>query len=385
MYRIGLQMLTQDKAKFIGLVLALSFSALIITQQAGIFFGLMMRTYSTIADTPEAAIWVMDYNVKMLDDIKPLRDTDLFRVRSVEGVEWAVPMFKGLIRARLSDGQFQTCILLGIDDATLIGGPNKLIQGNIYDLRAPDAVIVDTYELNDKLSVRRPGSTEKSPMELFDVLELNDQRAVVVGICKINRTFQTQPVIYTTYNRALLYSPYERELLSFVLAKPKSSISAESLCEKIHNTTGLLALTNKQFKDKTINYYLKNTGIPLNFGLAILLGILIGAAIAGQIFFNFTTDNLPYIAMLSVMGASKKLLAQITILQAAFVALLGWNIGAGAAALIGYLSRNSQLSFYLPPSLYFATGLIIFTICLVASMISISRIYKIDLAEVFKQ
>jgi len=385
MYMMGLQMLTQDRAKFFGLILSLSFSALIITQQAAIFFGLMMRTYSIITDTSQAEIWVMNPNVKMVDDIKPLRETDLYRVRSIEGVAWAVPLFKGIIRARLPDGQFQTCVLLGIDDATLIGGPSMLLEGSIFDLRNPDAIIVDDYELNGKLSIQRGPDTKRSPLGVGDVLELNDQRAVVVGICRLTRTFQTQPVIYTTYTRALSYAPYERTLLSFVLVKPTGSQTAEEVCKKITQITGLMALTNKEFREKTVNYYLENTGIPINFGLAILLGILIGAAIAGQIFFNFTTDNLPYIAMLSVMGASKMLLAKITVLQALFIALLSWNIGSGAAALIGYLSRTTQLSFYMPPSLYLGTGLIIFTICLVASSISISRIYKIDLAEVFKR
>jgi putative ABC transport system permease protein len=383
MYRIGLQMLVHDKSKFIGIVLSLSFSALIITQQAGIFFGLMMRTYSTITDTPQAEIWVMDSNVKMIDDIKPLRDTDLFRVRSVEGVEWAVPFFKGLIRLRLPDGHFQTCIMLGIDNATLIGAPYNMIQGDVRDLRRPDAIIVDDYELQDKLSFARQGVIK--PLGMYDQVELNDKRAVVVGLCHLARTFVTQPVIYTTYNRAVSFAPYERKLLSFVLAKPKPSVPVADVCKKITQETGLLALSSKEFKDKTIWYYMLNTGIPINFGLAILLGILIGAAIAGQIFFNFTTDNLPYLAMLSVMGASKKLLAQITLLQVSWVALLSWNIGCGLASLIGYLAGKTQLSFYMPLSLYFFTGAIIFVICLIASFISISRIYSIDLGDVFKR
>lgn len=345
MYKIGLKMLTQDRAKFLGLILSLSFSALIITQQAGIFFGLMMRTYSTITDTPQVDIWVMDNNVKMLDDVKPLRDTDLFRVRSVTGVEWAVPMFKGLIRAKLPDGHFQTCILLGIDDATLIGGPVNIYKGSLYDLRWPDAIIVDDYELADKLSVEKGSDNQKVPLGMYDELELNDRRAVVVGICRITRTFATQPVIYTTYNRALYYTPYERKLLSFILVKAQPSIDSAALCKRIHDATGFLALTKEGFQHKTVMYYLQNTGIPINFGLAVLLGILIGAAIAGQIFYNFTTDSLPYLALLAVMGASRKLLAQITILQAAWVALLSWNIGTGAAAVIGYLGNNWQLSF----------------------------------------
>ncbi len=43
----------------------------------------------------------MDPNVQFVDDIKPLSDDDLYRVRGVPGVEWAVRLYKGLGRARL--------------------------------------------------------------------------------------------------------------------------------------------------------------------------------------------------------------------------------------------------------------------------------------------
>ena len=65
----------------------------------------------------------MDRNIQFIDDVSPLRSTELYRIRSIEGVAWAMPFYKGLIRARLTNGQFQTCNLIGIDDATLIGGP----------------------------------------------------------------------------------------------------------------------------------------------------------------------------------------------------------------------------------------------------------------------
>ena len=63
----------------------------------------------------------MDPNVQFIDDIKPLSENDLYRVRGVPGVQWAVRLYKGLTRARLADGNFQQIILLGLDDATLVG------------------------------------------------------------------------------------------------------------------------------------------------------------------------------------------------------------------------------------------------------------------------
>ena len=384
MYRIALKMLVEDRAKFIGMVLSLSFSALIITQQAGIFIGVMMRTYGTITDTPQAEIWVMDPNVRYIDDIQSLRDTDLYRVRCIEGVEWAVPLFRGMIRSRSPNGQFQTCIVTGIDDSTLIGAPHTMIEGDPTDLRFPDAVIVNDIGAGDKLAREQGPGLPKIPLQIGDTLELNDRRAVVVGICRVTRTFQSQPLLYMTYNRALTYSPQQRKMLSFILAKSDGSMPMQSLCDKIRQQTGLAAYTKEKFEELTVDYYLKYTGIPINFGLAVLLGLLVGAAIAGQIFYNFVSDNLKYLALFSVMGASRPLLAKMTLLQAMWVAFLGWAIGSGGAAFIGFSTQKTELSFNLPWQLFAGSGLIILLICMGAALISIRKIYSIELGTLFR-
>lgn len=385
MYRIALKMLVEDKAKFIGMILSISFSALIITQQAGIFIGLMRRTYALITDTPQADIWVMDNNVRFIDDVQPLRNLDLMRVRNISGVAWAVPFYKGLIRARLVNGEFQLCNLIGIDDSTLIGGPHTMLEGKLEYIRFPDAVIINKVGAEDKLARDPQQGEQKIPLRIGDQLELNDERATVVGICDVTRTFQSQPVIYTTYKRALSYAPFERKQLSFILVKSNGRVEAQQLCKAITSTTGFAAYTKDQFEQKTVDYYMNNTGIPLNFGLAVLLGLLVGAAIAGQIFYNFTSDNLKYLALFSVMGAPRSLLARMTILQALWVALLGWGIGSGVGALIGFLTRKSELAFYLPWQLFLGTGAAMVLICILASLVSIRRIYNVELGVIFKQ
>ena len=111
-----------DRAKYIGIIFGITFASLLITQQMSVFTGIMYRTFATITDVGQPQLWVMDPKVAYIDDIKPLQSTQLYRVRSVDGVDWAVPFYKGLLRARLSNGTFQTVSVLGIDDATLLGG-----------------------------------------------------------------------------------------------------------------------------------------------------------------------------------------------------------------------------------------------------------------------
>ncbi len=120
MFYFALQMLIGDRAKYIGMIIGLTFASLLITQQSAIFAGIMARTYSFLTDVGLPDIWVVDPQAQFVEDIKPLQDTEVLRVRGVKGVQWAVPIYKGTLRARLSNGTFQSCIAIGLDDETMI-------------------------------------------------------------------------------------------------------------------------------------------------------------------------------------------------------------------------------------------------------------------------
>lgn len=383
MFFIALRMLLGDRAKYISMVLGLSFASFIITQQAAILVGIINRTFGFITDTSQPNIWVVDPTMQYIDDIKPLKDTDLYRVRSVEGVAWAAPFYKGLIQSRLHDGTFQACILLGIDDATLIGAPPLMLQGDVSALRTPGGVIVDEVGARTKLAKQSPEG-HLIPLQIGDVMELNDHRAVVVGICRVSRTFQSQPVLYTTYQNATQFVPSQRKLLSMIIAHTQPGVDVIQVCDRIRSVTGYAAYSAKGLKELTVNYYIKYTGIFVNFGVAIFLGFIIGTSIAGQTLYTFTMDNLPYFGVFKAMGASHALLRRMVLLQACFVSTIGWGIGMGATALFGLLTAQTELSFSLPLWLYIASACSILGMCLFSAALCIRRIIQLDPAIVFK-
>src|SRR5262245_30503960 len=140
---IALKMLTGDRAKYLGILFGVAFATLLMAQQMSLFVGVMLRTASQIRDVQEADIWVMDPRVEHVDEVNPLPELDLQRARGVPGVAWAVPFYKGMVQARVEAGTFRQVILLGIDDATLVGGPRELFLGELADLRQPDAIVID--------------------------------------------------------------------------------------------------------------------------------------------------------------------------------------------------------------------------------------------------
>lgn len=318
---IALKMLIGDRAKYFGIIIGLTFASLLITQQSAIFAGIMTRTFSFITDVGLPDIWVVDPQVQYIGDIKPLRDTELLRVRGMEGIEWAAPLYLGTLDARLPDGTYQSCIFVGLDDETLIGGPSQMVAGNISDLRRPDGVIVDATGAEGKLAKHLPDG-RVVPLKVGDEMELNDNRAVVIGICEVTLTFQANPVIYTTYSRATTFSPQSRKMLSFVVAKAKPGEDPAALCTRINQVTGLKAYTRDEFKRLTFLYYLKYTGMPINFLTAVGLGFIVGITIAGQTFYSFTLDNLRYFGTLKAMGTSNRTLLQMILFQALMVGLI---------------------------------------------------------------
>ena len=142
MFHLALKMLMGDRAKYIMLVGGLTFATLLMTQQNAVFQGLLSWTTSHLRNI-RAAIWVVEAHVESANETKPLRDTDVNRVRSVTGVDFAVPLFEGILRAKTASGADKQVMLIGLHGATLFGRPPQMLAGDLALLRLPNTVVID--------------------------------------------------------------------------------------------------------------------------------------------------------------------------------------------------------------------------------------------------
>ena len=378
MYHLALKMLFADRAKYIMLVSGLTFAALLMTQQAAVFFGILDWTNGNLKNM-RAEIWVVDPKVEQANEIKPMRDTDVSRVRSVRGVAWAVPMFWSIQQARLHDGSFKPIQIVGIDSTTMVGRPGDIVAGKLEDLRLPNSVIIDD------LAVERLSRGRAKPIGIGDVFEINDKEARMVGICKTEKSFFGYPYVFTTYDQALQFAPKTRKMLSFILAHPAEGWTAEQAVEQIKKETRLGAYTEKQFERSTVLWFFRNTGIPVSFATTILLGFIVGVAIAGQTFYSFILENLRNIGALKAMGAGDGLLTRMVMLQSFTVGLIGYGIGIGLTVLFGLLVLEKGMPpFALPYQLPLFTFIVIMLICAFAAVLGILKIRKLEPAIVFR-
>ena len=388
MLRLALKMLFGDTAKYLMLILGIFFATFLIAQQSAVFCGLMNWTTATLKNVP-APIWVVEEKVEQVNETNPMRDTDVARVRSVDSVAWAMPLYSGIQRVRLEDGKFKIIQLIGIDPATLAGAPAKMLQGRLEDLRLPNTVIIDD------LAIRRLAKNPADPkthIKVGDIFEINDMEARVVGICEAMTSFTGGPYVWTTYERALQYTPPSRKMLSAVIAAPKPGISEEQVVEDIRRTTGLRAFVNKGFDQSpndfgtsTIWWYVRNTGIPISFGTTVLVGFIVGIAISCQTFYAFVLENIRHLGALKAMGASNTKLCLMLIVQAFTVGFVGFGCGLLLTAVFGHFAiQNEQPPFYMSWHIPAFALAVILLICTLAALMGIWRVSRFEPAMVFR-
>ena len=375
---IALRMLTGDRSKYLGLIYGVTFATLLMTQQVSIFMGILTRTGNQILEVRDADIWVMDNRVRYLDEAPGLQDIDLMRVRGVPGVEWAVRTYRGTVRARLEDGNTRNVRLSGLDDETLVGAPRDMIAGSLEDLKRPDAVIIDKagYEY----------MWGHEPYQLGRTFELNDRRAVLVGVCQVAPPFFSDPIIYARYSQAARYVPRERNLMNYILVKAKDGVDPAELCRRIEDRTGRMALTGRQFFWKTVGYFLGSTGIPVNFGITIALGFIVGAAVTGQTLYLFIVENLKQFGALKAMGIPNRGILWMIVLQALLVGGLGFGLGVGLTAIFFIATGNITplAGLHMTWAALLGTGAAVVVIVIATSIISARRVLTLEPAIVFR-
>lgn len=378
MRSVALKMLIGDKAKYIGLVFGVTFATLLISQQVSIFIGIMSRTAGSIYAVSEADIWVMDTRVRYIDEVEPMRDVELTNIRSVPGVEWAVPFYKGLTMIRMPDGLTQQVQLIGVDDVSLIGLCATMVKGDTKSILNPQSAIMDS----NGFKFTWPGET----LLLGKYIELNDHRLIIHGICDAQPTFLTFPIIYVTYNTAMEMTPPQRNKMPFVLVKARQGQNIQELKQSIHNYTGLQALTRDEFAWRSINYYLERTGIPINFGITIILGVIIGAAITAQTFYIFVVENLKQFAAMKVVGVTNHQLFKIVFTQASVVYALGYSLGIGLTSFFFFITKDvpALRGFVLHWQVMSGTAALIAIIIFGSIICSLGKVFRLDPALVFR-
>jgi putative ABC transport system permease protein len=376
---IALRMLTGDRQKFIGLIFGIAFSTLLITQQLTIFVNLISRGASAVYNVGTVDLWAMDPASRTTDVSFPLPSTALDKVRSVQGVAWAVPYLQSGATIRTPEGDLEGVTLIGVDDSTLIGLPRRMVKGDASALYEPDAIFVD--------DVGAERLFPKGVDPIGRVLELNDRRAVIRGVVDTIPSFTSQVLLYTRYSNALSYVPGTRNRLSFVIARTASGNAAKDVAARISEQTGLKVRTRDEFAADGRNFIVENTGIPVNFGITVALGFIVGVAIVGLTLSLFIRDNIKQFGALKAIGVTNNKIRLMVAAQAGIVGLIGYAIGVlGAVAFVNGFAQGGGFfkGFYTPWQIPLMTAVVTIVILALTGLAALRTVLKTEPASVFR-
>jgi putative ABC transport system permease protein len=376
---IALRMLTGDRQKFIGLIFGIAFSTLLITQQLTIFINLIQRGSSAVYNVGTVDLWAMDPASRTTDVSYPMPIIALDKVRSVKGVDWAVPYLQSPATIRTPEGDLEGVTVIGVDDSTLIGLPRNMIKGDKSALYQPDAIFIDDVGAERLF----PGGVDP----VGRVLELNDRRAVIVGVVDTIPSFTSQVLLYTRYSNALSFVPGTRNRLSFVAARAAAPETPEVVAKRIMAQTGLKVRTRDEFAADGRNFIVENTGIPINFGITVALGVIVGIAIVGLTLSLFIRDNIKQFGALKAIGVTNSKIRMMVAVQAGLVGLIGYAIGLmGAVAFVNGFATTGGFfkGFYTPWQIPLATAGVTIIILTLTGLLALRTVLKTEPASVFR-
>lgn len=373
MISTAFKMLIGNKAAFIGMIFGIFLAVLLISQQSAIYLGLVSRSYRIVTNNPQPDIWVIDPATQAEDLIRSMPKDYLQYVKSVPNIEWAVPINYILLPLKTITGKYKVAEVYGIDDQTLIGMP-KLLKGKPEDLYREGAVIIDVNSAENLLATVLPDGT-KIPLKIGDALEINGSRAVIVGIGETIPGFFPQPIIFAIYSQVQQFSGSSR--IQYIAAKSRKGSDAKEILKQININKNVLGLTSEQLESRIANHFLK-TGILINYGISVLLGLIIGFSIAGQIFYIMTLQNISYYALIKSLGGTEKMILKMILFQALLVGIIGYILGTGVTLLWGFATKGTTLTFQFPVALLLFTGSVAIIICAFIAFLSIKKVFKVD-------
>lgn len=380
MMRVAMKMLLHDRAKYLALVIGIAFSALLISQQSGIFLSAMQLPARPIRELSAADVWVVNKGVEALDESEPMQEGRLPRVRSIEGVAWAMPFFQTTLKLKTEQGRSKTVVVVAVDDLTLVGAPStKMVAGDVKDLHKPGGIVMDI-----------PGYTTIFPgreLRMGRTFEMGRKRVEIVGFCRVEPDWSGLPVVYATRSCVAEMLGDASPMMNAIVVRTQEGDSPEEVARRIAERTGLSAYTSSEFESSTILWTLETSGLAENFGITIALGVIIGVVIVGQTFYMFSVENLKQFAALKAIGIGNGQILRMIVLQALSVGSLGYCLGIGVASLF-FAAVNPTTGglrgMFMAPWIFVGTGVFIILITLLSCLVSVRRVLVVDPAIVFR-
>lgn len=372
--KLAYRNLFHDRMSFFVTIVGIVFSVVLVAVQSGIYLG-SQNKISAIIDAAPADLWVVPLGTKSYDDPSFLSGRERHMVLSTPGVENSEDMVVSFASWRKPQGGKNTVLLIGTAGDSPKALPWNIIKGSRAALEAPNTVAIDQSYFPD-LGVNKLGQHA----------EINGASVELVAVTKRIRSFTTLPFVFASIEEARRLSGAEQDQASYqrVTLAPGADIEQvrSAIAERLPDTE---VLTQNEFRKRSQNYWLFQTGAGAALIAGALLGLIVGVVIVAQTLYSSTKDHINEFATLRALGAGASYIVKVILMQAVLSGFIGYVLGMLLALLAIRGAQDTKLTVIMTPAL--AGGLFAVTVgmCVFAAFSAIIKVVRIDPAVVFSR
>lgn len=373
--KLAYRNLFHDRLSFVVTVVGILFSVVLVAVMSGIHQG-SKNNIATIIDAAPADLWVVPLGTKSLDDPSLLSGRERFLALSAPGVANSEDMVVAFARWRKPEGGETTVLLIGTPPDSSQALPKNVVEGSLEALDAPGRVAVDQSYFKD-LGITRVG----------DVGEVNGSTVKLVAATRRVRSFTTLPFIFTSIDETKRLDPrisQNQSTYQRVTLLPNANIEdvRKEIERRLPDTE---VLTQKEFAERSQNYWLNETGAGAALDACRLLGLIVGIVIVAQTLYSSTKDHINEFATLRALGAGASYIVKVILIQAVLSGLIGFVFGFSLALLIMWAELDPKLTITITPQLGLQLFFITIGMCIFAAISAIIKVVRIDPAVVFSR
>src|SRR5262245_16725218 len=362
-----------DRLRLVTTVSGVAFAVTLVLVQVGLFMGLLAKATVTIEHSA-ADIWVTSKETPNVDFAHTFPETNVLRVRGIPGVGRADNLIVQFMNIQLPNGAEEGSLVYALDDFGAWNLPWRVNEGKVEDLKR------GAYVLMDRSAERRYG-----PFQVGEYREMIGRRFKIIGTTSEAQSFTTAPVIFMDFKNAQQQMDTLQGKTQYVLVRLAPGADAARVVAEIKRRLPYNDVhTKDEWAARSRAYWIVSTGLGMNMGITVFLGILVGIVVVAQTLYTSAVEHVKEFGTVKAIGGSNWDIYRILGEQAVIAAVVGFAFGGALSFVMRPLMARLYLNVLVSPA--FAAAVFVGTVlmCLGAAMLSFRRVAGIDPALVFR-
>ncbi|HTW65193.1 MAG TPA: FtsX-like permease family protein [Bryobacteraceae bacterium] len=371
--RLAWYNITHDRMRFAITVLGITCAVFLMVFQGSMLLG-FLRAASKIIDSTDADIWITGRGVQCFEFAVPIERRFADLALGVRGVGLTHRICTSLAQFRKVDGSEQQVALIGADPSSGMRLPIPQLATGASGI-APQALVVDNS------NAKMLDVPSRLPLEV----EINDQRAQVVGRTSGFSSFLGSPYVFTSYSDGSRYIRLRPDETMFILVHVLPGYSIERVKRELQARLPTAAVwTRQEFSNKARLYWASQTGAGGAILAAAVMGFFIGLAVVSQAIYSNTMEHIEEFATLKALGATHGYVIRVIVIQALLAGLAGYLLGVLITRPAINAAKPTIPWLFTPWWLPLGVLVPALAMCILASLLSVRAAITVEPAKVFR-